>query len=150
MFAIFLFIACQSSDTDSAKSAELKAPQATQTAARKLPLDFIFDTHTLGSVTLDCESGQYPAELRPVTTRICEYGVCEQGEDIVMARFANYPNERCSVTIEELDIQIGPFVADVTPFYEDTKQFDTALVATCQIHPYEGDMECLCMLSKWC
>ena len=61
-----------------------------------------------------------------MTTRICEYGVCEQGEEIVMARFANVPNARCSVTIEGLDIQVGPFVADVTPFTEDTKQFITA------------------------
>ena len=85
-----------------------------------------------------------------MTTRICEYGVCEQGEDTVMARFANVPNALCSVTIEELDIQIGPFVADVTPFTKDTKPFDTALVSTCQNHPTKGGMECPCMLSKWC
>ena len=27
---------------------------------------------------------------------------------------------------------------------------NTALVATCQISPYKGGMECNCMLSKWC
>ena len=105
MFAIFLFVACQSSDIDSAKSTELTSPQASQTAVRKVPMEFIFDTNTLESAHLDCESGQIEGELEPLTQTICSFdGNCIQGEGSVLVRFEDYPKELCSISIEALDI----------------------------------------------